>query len=264
MTEAVHSIAGLNSLPLAERLDYLRLMVPARLLDQFQINPSTFSDPNGKSLLVWNGKLGESDAEISLYRRTSDPDPLVYFHLTDTVSRQVHILLAVVNDPDSPRFDTDRLPDGTRTEFGIFSRNLPAEVAAFEAGLVPGQIHRGLRMLREAMTAFETFAKRLGHDIYFIEPMHYHNAITFERYGFGYQQGKRWMESLNTRFSPGGDLVSRLDDSTPFRAPQAAHSVRGRSWAIHDGILGEPYTGVTMYKRVGQQAGVQTFPGSVW
>ena len=77
-------------------------------------------------------------------------------------------------------------------------------------------------------------------------------------------QTLRWMQSLNTRFSPGGDLPARLDGSTVFRRPEAAHSIRGRSWAIHDGILGEPFTGVTMYKRVGQNAEISTFPDGVW
>jgi len=41
------------------------------------------------------------------------------------------------------------------------------------------------------------------------------------------------------RFSDGGPLVKALDASSDFRAPEAARSVRGRSWAIHDGV-GDP------------------------
>jgi hypothetical protein len=45
-----------------------------------------------------------------------------------------------------------------------------------------------------------------------------------------------------------------------------ANIVRSRSWAIHDGILGEPWPtlDVKMFKRVGQHAGVCTFPGAVY
>lgn len=264
MPEAVHSIAGLNNLPAAEQFEYLRLMVPARLIKNYQINPETLADANGQLLAHWVGEPGTSDVEVSLYRRITDEDPVVMFHLTDTLSRQIHILLAVINDPDSPRFDIDRLPDGTRTHFGTVARNVAAEVAALQAGLAPGQIHRGLRILREATQAFEQFITGLGHDIYFIEPLQYHNALVFERYGFAYQQGRRLMETLHTRFSVDGDLLAKLDGSTPFRQPQAAKSIRGRSWAIHDGVLGEPFTGVVMYKKVGQHARVETFPGSVW
>ncbi|HKZ70560.1 MAG TPA: hypothetical protein VJ020_10810 [Anaerolineales bacterium] len=264
MTDSVYSIAGLNNLPEAERLDYARLMIPLPLLQRYQIDAKSFADGEGRSLLNWVGGPGRNDVEVSLYHQYGAPDPLIYFHLTDTTSMQIHVLLTVINDPDSPRFDVDRMPDGSKTHFGIFKRNVEAEVEAFKAGLAPGQIRRGLRVLRPAMEAFEAFVTRLGHDIYFVEPLQYHNAVIFERYGFAYQQGRRWMQSINTRFTEGSFAHARLDSSTIFRRPEAAQSIRGRSWAIHDGILGEPYTGVTMYKRVGRDAGVSTYPESVW
>ncbi|MCJ7707499.1 MAG: hypothetical protein MUO38_07760, partial [Anaerolineales bacterium] len=63
---------------------------------------------------------------------------------------------------------------------------------------------------------------------------------------------------------PGGPLHQQLDGSSPFRQPGMATSILGRSWAVHDGVLGAPFTGVTMYKRVGEHAGVDTFPAGVW
>ena len=72
------------------------------------------------------------------------------------------------------------------------------------------------------------------------------------------------MERIHKGFSAGGDLLAKLDGSTPFRQPNAADSIRLRSWAIHDGILGEPFTSVTMYKRVGKNAGINTCPECVW
>ncbi len=147
------------------------------------------------------------------------------------------------------------------TRFGTLKRNLDAETAALQAGLAPGQIRRGLRLLSQAIATFEQFISSLGHDLYFVEPLYYHNAVIFERYGFAYQVGRRLMERIEAGFAPGGDLRPRLDGSTPFRTPAAAHSIRLRSWAIHDGILGEPFTNVTMYKRVGKTAGVSTCPG---
>lgn len=258
------SIAGLNQLQEADRLSYFRLLLPPALLERFHIDPQTFADSKGRPLLSWVGRPGASSAEVTLYHEYGVRDPLLYVHLADTISKQIHVLLAVINDPDSPRFEVDRMPDGSKTHFGIFKRNVEAELAAMQAGLAPGQIRRGLRALSGAMQSFEVFVRRLGHDMYFIEPLAYHNAIVFERYGFAYQQGRRWMQSLNTRFSVGGDLLPKLDGSTPFRQPEAARSIRGRSWAIHDGILGEPYTGVTMYKRIGEHASISTFPDGVW
>src|SRR5262249_54442319 len=110
-------------------------------------------------------------------------------------------------------FDVDRMPDGRVTKFGTLVRNLQAEGAALQAGLAPGQVRRGLRMLKSAMTGFENFAGSLGHDLYFIEPLYYHNAVIFERNGFAYQQGRKLMERIQEGFSEGGDLAKKLDGS---------------------------------------------------
>jgi hypothetical protein len=74
------------------------------------------------------------------------------------------------------------------------------------------------------------------------------------------------MNSIHSGFQPGGDLLAQLDGSNPFRQPDTARfaSIRRRSWAIHDGILGEPFTNVTMYKQVGKSAGINTAPDCVW
>ncbi len=201
---------------------------------------------------------------MSLFHEKRFPDPILYAHLTDTMNGQIHILLYILNDPDSPRFDVDKMPDGTPTKFGTLQRNVEAEKKALEAGLAPGQIRRGLRMLGQALEAFEGFIKSLGHDMYFVEPLYYHNAVIFERYGFSYQMGKRLMESIHAGFQPGGDFCALLDGSNPFRRPDAGNGIRKRSWAIHDSILGEPFTNVTMYKRVGVAAGINTTPGCDW
>ncbi len=259
-----HSIAGLNQLPEAERRTRYAEVLPSALLERFNIQPGTLADGEGRSLFTITGSAGSSGVELDLRHAWDAPDPLFYGHFADTMNGQIIVLLAVVNDPSAPRFDVDRLADGTKTQFGTAARNLTAETAALAAGLAPGQVRRGLRALPELIVAFEAFVARLGHSLYFTEPLSYHNAVVFERYGFAYQQGKRWMESLHSRFSSGGDLLARLDGSTPFRQPGFAHSLRGRSWAIHDGILGEPYSGVHMYKTIGKQAGISTFPDGKW
>jgi acetoin utilization protein AcuC len=100
--------------------------------------------------------------------------------------------------------------------------------------------------------------------MYYVEPLYYHNAVIFERYGFAYQVGKRRMEQIQAGFREGGELSLRLDGSNPFRSSHAADRVRLRSWAIHDGILGEPFTNVTMYKRVGKSADINTTSSSEW
>jgi hypothetical protein len=257
------SIASVNQLPQPVKEALYTRFIPAGLLQQFRI-PDDFRDSQGRSLLDLRCASGATDMVLVLRRAAADPDPVLYVHLTDTMMGQIHILLYVVNDPDSPRFDVDRMPDGTLTEFGSLCRNLPAEEAACRAGLAPGQVHRGLRSLKSSIDAFEEFVDSLGQTMYHVEPLYYHVAIVFERYGFNYQQGRMRMEDIEKDFSPGGSLVPLLDGSSPFRQPSFAASIRGRSWAIHDGILGQPHVQTTMYKIVGQHAGVVTCPTAEW
>jgi hypothetical protein len=169
-----------------------------------------------------------------------------------------------VNDPDSPRFNIDRLANGTPTHFGLYKRNIEAEHAAMAAGLSPGQIRKGLHLLSPAVIAFEKFLVSLNHEMYFADPLYYHNAVLFERLGFGYQVGRKLMEKIEEGFSEKGDLHEKLNGSTPFRMHEAERSIRLRSWAIHDGILGEPFTNVTMYKHVGKSASLCTCPSCQW
>ncbi len=256
------TIGGINLLPDPEKRALYAKYIPQALLDRFEIPPLTSAA--GYNLLQFRFAPGSTDVEMRLYHKVDFPDPILYAHLTDTMNGQIHVLLYILNDPDAPRFHVDKMPDGTPTKFGILKRNVEAEIQAREAGLAPGQVRRGLKMLGQAVEAFEGFVTALGHDMYFVEPLYYHNAVIFERYGFTYQMGKRLMESIHAGFQPGGDLHAQLDGSSPFRQTDSANSIRKRSWAIHDGILGEPFTNVTMYKRIGKSAGISTTQGCEW
>jgi hypothetical protein len=256
------TIGGINKLPENEKRAIYARYIPKPLLERFNLPDA--DSVRIQSLLQFKFAPGSSDVEMSLFHEQHFPDPILYAHLTDTLTGQIHVLLYILNDPESLRFDVDRLPDGSPTRFGTLKRNLEAEGAAMEAGLAPGQVRHGLRLLHQAMDAFENFVASLGHDMYFVEPLYYHNAVIFERYGFAYQMGKRLMDSIQAGFHEGGDLYPLLDDSNPFRSSKAGNRIRLRSWAIHDGILGEPFTNVTMYKRVGKMAGINTTPGCEW
>lgn len=257
------TISSINLLPYNQKREIYTRIIPIKLIEQFQLNPYLY-DKNGNDLVRMICPPGASDTELEVRHRTDFADPLLFGHITDTISGHLHILLYIINDPESPRFNIDRMPDGTSTSLGTSCRNLDAEIAAMQAGLAPGQIRRGLRMLSEAVSAFEKFVKDLDQDIYFAEPLYYHNAVIFERIGFSYQQGRKLMERIESGFSPNGDLDRLLDKTTPFRNPAATHNIRLRSWAIHDGILGEPFTNVTMVKHVGKHAGVSTCVECSW
>ena len=217
-----------------------------------------------QDLLRFHFAPGSSDVDMLLFHQLNFPDPILYAHLADNINGQIHVLLYILNDPESPRFNVDKMPDGSPTHFGIRKRNLEAELAAMHHGLSPGQVRHGLRSLRQAMGAFEEFMTSLGHDMYYVEPLYYHNAVIFEHYGFSYQIGRRLMNEIQAGFGEGGALRQKLDDSNPFRSSQAVNSIRLRSWAIHDGLLGGPFTNVTMYKRVGISANIDSTPGCKW
>jgi acetoin utilization protein AcuC len=140
-------------------------------------------------------------------------------------------------------------------------RNVAEEERAMKAGLAPGQVRPGLRLLREFISFLERFASRLGASIISGEALFYHNAIQYERNGFGYLEGRKQMEEIDREFLVGGKLHERLDGSSPFRRRGMEKSVRGRSWAIQDGILGEPWVSPKIYKPVGKFVGVNTFHG---
>ena len=254
------TIGGINKLPEDEKRAIYARYIPRELIQKFDL-PDLRED---RELLQFRFEAGSSDVEMRLYHQAGFIDPILYAHLTDTLNGQIHVLLYILNDPDSPRFDVDKMPDGSPTKFGTLKRNLEAEKAALRAGLAPGQVRRGLRLLRPATAAFEEFITSLGHEMYYVEPLHYHNAVIFERYGLAYQVGRRRMEAIQAGFQEGGELSQRLDGLNPFRSSKAANSIRLRSWAIHDGILGEPFTNVTMYKRIGESAGIDTTPGCGW
>lgn len=259
----VSTISGINNLPASEKRQIYARLIPGELLRRLSI-PEDLQDAKGNDLLVLDCPSGSNSAEMKLYHQPGFQDPVLHGHITGTFTGLVHVLLYVLNDPESPRFDVDCMPDGDDTNFGTERRNVPAEIAAMQFGLAPGQIRRGLRLLGPAIQAFEGFVQSLGHDMFFAEPLYYHNALLFERYGFAYEKGRRRMEQIQTGFSPGGELLTKLDGSKPFRMPEAANSIRLRSWAIHDGLLGEPFTNVTMYKRVGKSAGISTCVGCDW
>lgn len=257
-----YSIAGINNLPSEEKRKIFLHLIPPEIFQRFNLPPNLI-DNGGNNLLEIIGKPHSQSLELRIFHQAGFQDPIIYSHMTDTLNGQIHVLLYVMNDPYSPRFDVDRMPDGTKTGFATIERNQKAELAAMQAGLLPGQIRKGLNILSEAVKSFETFVQNLGHNIYFNEPLFYHNAIIFESYGFSYQIGRRKMESIHERFLDDPEIINQLG-STPFRKPEAQHSIFYRTWAIHDGIFGERFDGVTMYKQIGKKSAINTAPGIKW
>ncbi|NDJ84568.1 MAG: hypothetical protein GYB66_01650 [Chloroflexi bacterium] len=257
------TIRGINDLPAKQKRAIYCTLIPDWVYPRFDIDPETLTI-DGEPAVKMRCPDRSRAMEISVFHHPHAEDPVIYLQLADSFLGKLMVLLIVINDPNSERFDIDVTPDGKSTNLGTSDRNVQEEIRAMEAGLAPGQIRAGLRGFRSSVPYFERFVEQMHQDMFLIEPLAYHNAVIFERYGFGYTVGRKEMERIHREFQPGGELHQQLDNSTPFRHPDAWKTVRGRSWAIHDGILGHPYTGFHMYKRIYRDAGVSTFPDLEW
>lgn len=253
------SLRQINALPEPVKRALYCSLIPLPVLTRLCTAPAAEQEPPELSIQV-RCPQDTCFVEIDVRHPIAPHDPVFYVHMADTTSGQIEVLLVQANDPHAPRFNIDRDWQGETTKLGTLTRNIPAEVAAMQAGLAPGQVRQGLRLSRRLIPVMEQFAASLNKDRFFIEPLAYHNAIMFERYGFAYMSGHSLMTWIDCQFQPGGELDARLDGSTPFRQPGAGKMIRGRSWAIHDGILGQPWADVRMYKRIGRHAGISTFP----
>lgn len=241
-----------------------QVLIPPNLLIEYRIDPIKLTDPQGRSCAYIYTGADRSSFRMELLSAGDNAEPLAELEISDTSFNQIEVVWVALQDPFAPRFDIDVAPNGQTTARGTTGRNLVAETAALAAGLAPGQVRRGLRVLRGLAERLETFMLCLNQRQYIVQPLYYHTAVLFEQYGFGYIQGQSYMETIHQKFAPGGELRTRLDGSTPFRQPQLADSIRGRSWAIHDQILDRPWDRVRMIKRLGLNAGANSCPNIPW
>lgn len=261
-SEHIRTLKDITALPYEVREEWVRRYLPPRLLRQFGIDRQTLLNREGEKVVQHTSQPRTGEIQIVVWRSLRDRDPVALAEAADTTTDQIELRFLMTNDPDAPRFDIDVDEAGQPTLLGTVRRNLSAEVGAMEAGLAPGQVRRGLGLvLKDILPRFESFLTEIKHDMVLAVPLAYHNAILMEHWGFDYLYGRRMMEDIDRRFRPGGDLQVRLDGSTPFRRPEMADTVRGRSWAIHDGILGEPLEPMKMVKRIKRHARVRTFKG---
>ena len=257
------NIRDLNRLDKGTKERLYSLLIPEAVFERFAIDRETFLNRQGEKAVEIRAHPELTYAIIEVRERPQDQDCIFFLEIEDTAFFKIDINFLIINDPHAPRFDTDIDEQGRRTKFATVRRNIPEEIRAMQAGLAPGQVRRGLRLLRHFVPLAHAFISAMGQDMIIAEPLAYNNAIAFESYGFNYIRGRRRMEEINEGFQPGGEYLEKLDGSTPFRRPGAEKTVRGRAWAIHDGILGEPWRGIVMYRRM-QPAEVCTFPDYVY
>lgn len=266
--QQLSALTHINALDTIEKEAIYRGLIPLRLLQLLGIPPS--GDSSGRVKII--APEGMSLARIEVRGNPVDRRTVFFLDIAETHYSQMELSLCIINDPFSPRFDVDIDENGNDNCFCTLGRNIPEEIRAMRAGLYPNQTSRGLRMFGEFFHTFERFVDSLGMEMITAEPLTYDNAVRYEGYGFDYLSGRRMMLEIDREFRPGGILFRKLDGSTPFRQPGMERTVHGRSWAIHDGILDEPWEDLSLntildepwedikiYRMVGRPAAVRTF-----
>lgn len=261
---APRSVEELLKLDAAGQSPYLDYLVPTELRQHYGL-PSVGSWQSGST-----GTFRRIPGQVTPTLRVEvwpDPwarDPALVVELSETYLGQLEASWIVINNLEAPRYDVDRDPRGYPIPLESSCRNIPEELRAFAAGLAPNQVRPGLRLLSRLVRRIEGLASLVGVEMLYVAPLAYHNAIKYERYGFTYASGQEELERIHREFARGGRLRWLLDGSAPFRKPWMADSVRGRSWAIHDQVLGHTWVAPQMYKLVGEDFATCTFPGAVW
>jgi hypothetical protein len=263
------TIAKINRFPKEERDRLYLLLIPPSIFTRFGINSKSLTNQFGEKVITGVFPLDANFGCIEVRYRSGDRDCIFSCQVSlETFMQSLHLDFLIINDPFSERFNVDIDEMGRDTLFGTRSRNIPEEVRAIEVGLAPGMVRKGLGFTREFINCLETFMASIKLKTISVRGLFYHNAISWERYGFTYFKGHKIMEKVHREFQPGGLLYERLDDSTPFRKKGMERTVRGRSWAIYDGIFwdafGEEWDSPMMYKTLGKDFKMNTFPGQVY
>lgn len=259
------TIKQINDLPENIKKRVYRNLIPPSLLTRFSINPITWLGVGKIPLVFLEAETGSEKVYISVRTSPSPTDEFFALELADNSLNGIELNLLLLSDPDSARFDTDIDEQGNPTMFGTVKRNLSEEKRAKEAGLAPGQIRHSLSASKLVLDQLDTFLATIGQQAYFLEPLSYVSAWVFEKRGFAYVRGHKLMDDIHKEFQQDGKLFNALNNSTPFREKDQFNSVRGRAWAIHDGVLEVLDTNwdkIRMVKQVGKLATVNTFPNA--
>ena len=255
----ITSLRKINSLPAEIKKRVYASLVPLDLFTTYGVDPVTLLDREGNKAFGFDFPSEKGTVKIEFKRSVSENDPIVFIQISDTLYNQVEFEWIIINDPDSERFQihisdsTQFIPPGS--EF----RNIPEEIRSMQAGLAPGQVRKGLHKFHVIMDLLESLLSRLRISLIHGAPYAYHNAIEMERIGYFYTSGKELMLEIDREFHPRGRLLRKLDGSSPFRRPGMEKTIRGRSWAIHDGILDKPWICPAMTKIIGRRAKDYTF-----
>lgn len=257
------AIKTINSLPLEAKQRIYRTLIPSPLLTRFGIHPITWRGEGGAEGVQLDAPPNSNAMHLSARVGGDSTDPFFVVELADNSYNGVNLNLLLLSDPNGERYRVDYDEEGQPTQFGTVRRNVKEEERAMRAGLAPGQIRPSLNASQLFFQQLDAFLAFMGHQAISLEPLTYASAWVFEKRGFAYMRGHKLMDDIHREFQPGGALNAALDSSSSFRHPDQWKSVRGRAWAIQDGVLqaiGANWDGLAMMKQIGKNAAVCTFP----
>jgi hypothetical protein len=257
------SIRAVNSLPPDAKQRIYRMLIPPSLLTRVGIHPITWRATETGACIDLDAAPDTGAVKIIIRDSADSSDALFTLDLSDNAFNGIDLHFLLLSDPASERFRTDVDAQGHATLFGTTYRNRAEEERAMRAGLAPAQIRASLGMSQWVLHQLDAFLTFLSHHAISLEPLTYASAWVFERRGFAYMRGHKLMDDIEREFQVGGKLRAALDGSSPFRQPDQWQTIRGRAWAIHDGILeamDARWNDLRMVKQVGKHAGVNTAP----
>lgn len=261
------TIKQINDLPENIKRRIYRNLIPPSLLTRFNINPITWLGVEKMPLVFLHAEAGTEKVFISVRTSPAPTDEYFALELADNTLNGIELNLILLSNPTSPRFNTDIDEQGNPTMFGTLKRNRVEEIRAKDAGLAPGQVRNSFSASKLVFDQIDVFLATIGHQAYFLEPLSYASAWIFEKRGFAYVRGHKLMDDIHREFQKGGSLYNALNNSSDFRQQSQANTVRGRAWAIHDGILeilNTNWDKFRMVKQVGKFAAVNTFPNAIY
>jgi len=176
------SLLDINSLDTSEKERIYGGLIPPRLLNLL----GSGTDIRHQRLVTIVAPRGMNFARIEVRSHPGERRTVFFLDIAGTHYNQMELSFCIINDPVAPRFDVDRDEKGNDNCFTTLGRNIPEEIRAMEAGLLPNQTSRGLRMFGEFFQIFERFVDSLGIEMILGEPLTYDNAVRYERYGFDY------------------------------------------------------------------------------
>src|SRR5215471_9062024 len=117
-----NSIREINALPEPEKYRIYRTLLPDWLFTTYHMDYELLT-VDGVRAVDFRCPSGSRALEVTVRRHFNDADPMLYLNIADTFNNQLLVLLLVVNDPDSPRYNIDVDAQGNNTHLGTTGRN---------------------------------------------------------------------------------------------------------------------------------------------